>query len=97
MDNLFEDLHWLLLISAYLLADESEGETPLIPSVIITYSASLKDQVNVQACLQTLCASQNQALGNVLHHIKIFSCLCGHRIRTSISVLIFFIQKNDYK
>lgn len=64
MDNLFEDLHWLLLISAYLLADESEGETPLIPSVIITYSASLKDQVNVQACLQTLCASQNQALGN---------------------------------
>ena len=63
MDNLFEDLHWLLLISAYLLADESDGETPLIPTEIISYSASLKGQVDVRATFQCLCASQSQNQG----------------------------------
>lgn len=63
MDSLFEDLHWLLLISAYLLADESEGETPLIPSEIMLYSSSLKEQVDMQATFQVLCASQNQTQG----------------------------------
>ena len=62
-DNLFEDLHWLLLISAYLLADESNGETPLIPSEIMSYSSSLKGQVDVQATFQTLCASQKEIQG----------------------------------
>lgn len=63
MDSLFEDLHWLLLISAYLLADESEGETPLIPSEIMLYSSSLKEQVDMQSTFQVLCASQNQTQG----------------------------------
>ena len=63
MDNLYEDLHWLLLISGYLLADESNGETPLIPKEIISYSTSLKSQVDIQATFQTLCASQNQNQG----------------------------------
>ena len=63
VDNLFEDLHWLLLISGYLLADESNGETPLIPQEIISYSSSLKSQVDIQATFQTLCASQNQNQG----------------------------------
>lgn len=63
VDSLFEDLHWLLLISAYLLADESEGETPLIPSEIMLYSSSLKEQVDMQSTFQVLCASQNQTQG----------------------------------
>lgn len=64
VDSLFEDLHWLLLISAYLLADESDGETPLIPRGIMSYSSNLKDQVDLQASLQILCASQNQSSGH---------------------------------
>ena len=64
MDSLFEDLHWLLLISAYLLADESDGETPLIPRGIMSYSSNLKDQVDLQASLQILCTSQNQSSGS---------------------------------
>lgn len=64
VDSLFEDLHWLLLISAYLLADESDGETPLIPRGIMSYSSNLKDQVDLQASLQILCASQNQSSGS---------------------------------
>ena len=63
VDNLYEDLHWLLLISGYLLADESNGETPLIPQEIISYSSSLKAQVDIQTTFQTLCASQNQNQG----------------------------------
>lgn len=63
VDNLFEDLHWLLLISAYLLADESNGETPLIPSEIMSYSSSLKGQVDVQATFQSLCAAQKEIQG----------------------------------
>jgi len=62
-DNLYEDLHWLLLISGYLLADEGTGETPLIPQEIISYSSNLKSQVDIQATFQTLCASQNQNQG----------------------------------
>ena len=63
MDNLYEDLHWLLLISGYFLADEGNGEKPLIPNEIITYSSSLESQVDVQASFQCLCVSQNQNHG----------------------------------
>lgn len=80
VDSLFEDLHWLLLISAYLLADESDGETPLIPRGIMSYSSNLKDQVNLQASLQILCASQNQSSGG-----KMFSCFALSSLRTLFS------------
>lgn len=66
VDNLYEDLHWLLLISGYFLADEANGETPLIPKEIISYSTSLKSQVDIQTTFQTLCASQNQHQGMCL-------------------------------
>lgn len=75
VDSLFEDLHWLLLISAYLLADESDGETPLIPRGIMSYSSNLKDQVDLQASLQILCASQNQSSGSEMIFV-LFSFLC---------------------
>lgn len=74
MDSLFEDLHWLLLISAYLLADESDGETPLIPRGIMSYSSNLKDQVDLQASLQILGASQNQSSGSKMTFV-LFSFL----------------------
>jgi len=31
MDELYEDLHWLILIIGHVLCMESEGETALIP------------------------------------------------------------------
>lgn len=31
MDELYEDLHWLILITGHVLCMESEGETALIP------------------------------------------------------------------
>ena len=63
MDNLYEDLHWLVLIVGYFLADESTGETPLIPQEIITYSLSVAEQTDTQATLATLFASQVAVLG----------------------------------
>lgn len=89
MDSLFEDLHWLLLISAYLLADESDGETPLIPQGIMSYSSNLKDQVDLQASLQILCASQNQSSGSVVFFVlfcllrkQCFSSFAPHSVVT---------------
>lgn len=31
MDELYEDLHWLILITGHVLCMESDGETALIP------------------------------------------------------------------
>uniref|UniRef100_A0A182N2V3 Exportin-4 n=1 Tax=Anopheles dirus TaxID=7168 RepID=A0A182N2V3_9DIPT len=38
LENLFEDIHWLLLISGHVMALESVGETPLIPEPILALS-----------------------------------------------------------
>lgn len=31
MDELYEDLHWLVMITGHVLSMESDGETALIP------------------------------------------------------------------
>uniref|UniRef100_A0A336M8C7 Exportin-4 n=1 Tax=Culicoides sonorensis TaxID=179676 RepID=A0A336M8C7_CULSO len=38
LQNIFEDIHWLLLITAYTIGNDCEGETPLIPSEINQYA-----------------------------------------------------------
>lgn len=38
MDDLYEDLHWLVLITGHVLCMESEGEVALIPSEIMECS-----------------------------------------------------------
>ena len=63
MDNLYEDLHWLVLIAGYFLADDSASETTLIPHELIAYSTSLADQTDIAATRATLCASQVSVLG----------------------------------
>ncbi|XP_035899089.1 exportin-4-like [Anopheles stephensi] len=61
LENLFEDLHWLLLISGHVIAMESVGETPMIPEPILTFC---KQQVDSGATDVTnslkLLASPNQ-------------------------------------
>ncbi|XP_078617915.1 exportin-4-like [Branchiostoma floridae x Branchiostoma japonicum] len=36
--RLYDDLHWLLLIAGHFLADQSEGEVPVIPSELMDHS-----------------------------------------------------------
>ncbi|KAJ0183373.1 hypothetical protein K1T71_001349 [Dendrolimus kikuchii] len=51
--NLFEDLHWILMITGHFLAvDCTEGETVMIPQEIIQYSIS--ENANLDASLRYL-------------------------------------------
>ncbi|XP_012543865.1 exportin-4 [Bombyx mori] len=51
--NLFEDLHWILMITGHFLAiDCTEGETIMIPSEIIRYSIS--EHADLDASLRYL-------------------------------------------
>ncbi|XP_028157129.1 exportin-4-like isoform X1 [Ostrinia furnacalis] len=51
--SLFEDLHWILMITGHFLAiDCTEGETVMIPPEIISYS--IRENANVDASLRYL-------------------------------------------
>ncbi|XP_052755265.1 exportin-4-like [Galleria mellonella] len=51
--TLFEDLHWILMITGHFLAvDCTEGETTMIPAEIISYS--LRENANIDASLRYL-------------------------------------------
>ncbi|XP_032516435.2 exportin-4-like [Danaus plexippus] len=51
--TLFEDLHWILMITGHFLAvDCTEGETVMIPSEIVQYSIS--QNANIEASLRFL-------------------------------------------
>ncbi|XP_011701811.1 PREDICTED: exportin-4-like isoform X1 [Wasmannia auropunctata] len=61
MDDLYEDLHWLILITGHVLCMESEGETALIPLDITRCSMeqSREGNVDVNRTLEFLVSSQN--------------------------------------
>lgn len=56
LDNLFEDIHWIILIAGHVLCMDSEGETPMIPSEIMQYSIEKcnKTETNLDATLKVL-------------------------------------------
>ncbi|XP_002740804.1 exportin-4-like [Saccoglossus kowalevskii] len=54
LGNLYEDIHWLVLISGYVLADEPQGETPLIPPEIMEYSIAESQNVDIDTTLRVL-------------------------------------------
>lgn len=56
LENIFEDLHWLLLITCHTVAVESDGETNLIPSEINELSQSniAKGQTDLNKSLQLI-------------------------------------------
>lgn len=62
LNNLFEDLHWLILISGHVIAMESEGETALIPSEIMQYS--IRQAADVDVTLKVL-ASPHLSLSDI--------------------------------
>lgn len=54
LDDLYEDIHWLILVTGYLLADDTQGETPLIPSEVMEYSIKHATEVDINTTLQIL-------------------------------------------
>ncbi|XP_071481879.1 exportin-4-like [Diadema antillarum] len=51
---LYEDLHWLILITGHLLADDYRGETPVIPEQIIRHSLQESQRVDADVTLKVL-------------------------------------------
>ena len=43
LEHLYDDLHWLFLISTYVLADVVQGETPCIPQEVMAYSIAIQE------------------------------------------------------
>ncbi|KAJ4933592.1 hypothetical protein JOQ06_030418 [Pogonophryne albipinna] len=54
LDDLYEDIHWLILVSGYVLADDCQGETPLIPSEVMEFSIKHSTEVDINTTLQIL-------------------------------------------
>ncbi|XP_014871114.1 exportin-4 [Poecilia latipinna] len=54
LDDLYEDIHWLILVSGYLLADDPQGETPMIPSEVMEFSIKHSTEVDINTTLQIL-------------------------------------------
>ncbi|MGH0148689.1 UNVERIFIED_CONTAM: hypothetical protein FKN15_053632 [Acipenser sinensis] len=79
LDDLYEDIHWLILVTGCLLADETQGETPLIPPEIMEYSIKHSTEVDINTTLQVLgspgektssipgCNRTDSAIRQVLH------------------------------
>ncbi|XP_065487667.1 exportin-4 isoform X2 [Caloenas nicobarica] len=54
LDDLYEDIHWLILVTGYLLANDTQGETPLIPPEVMEYSIKHSAEVDINTTLQIL-------------------------------------------
>ncbi|XP_031622473.1 exportin-4-like [Contarinia nasturtii] len=63
MEILFEDIHWLILVAGHVVAMESSGEQPMIPSEIMQYSVDqlANGTVDVTTTLKVL-AAPNQCI-----------------------------------
>ena len=54
LSDLFEDVHWILLITGNVIALDVDGETALIPSEIMQHSIAQASSVNIPVCLEVL-------------------------------------------
>ncbi|KZC13861.1 Exportin-4 [Dufourea novaeangliae] len=96
MVRLYEDIHWLLLITGHVLCLESHGETALIPTEIMKYSMEQVRQgkVDVHLTTQLLAFSENvssdinvaiESVDHVIHFVTDIFRLCAIE-KTAISV-----------
>ncbi|XP_050303782.1 exportin-4-like [Anthonomus grandis grandis] len=83
LENLFEDVHWTILIAGHVLAMECEGETPMIPTEVTVYSTEM-----TKSGLCTPDASIN-ALASVDPKLPVPDSLeqCDHVIRVSYNIM----------
>ncbi|KAL0622512.1 LOW QUALITY PROTEIN: Exportin-4 [Plecturocebus cupreus] len=54
LDVIYKDIHWLVLVTVYLLADDTQGETLLIPPELMEYSTKHSFEVDINTTLQIL-------------------------------------------
>ncbi|KXZ75751.1 exportin-4 [Tribolium castaneum] len=91
LDNLFEDIHWVILIAGHILCMDSDGETPMIPSEMMQYSIEQLRQNNstLESSL-TVLASAHQ-ITNVPTDVD----RCDHIIRIVSDVLKLCVVENS--
>lgn len=67
LENVFEDIHWLILISGHVLCMESSGEQPLIPSEIMLLSHELVStgKVNIETSLKILASPSENCIAQI--------------------------------
>ena len=53
-ENLYEDLHWIILIAGHILSDEVLGEKALIPDEIMMYSVAESENVYMESTVKYL-------------------------------------------
>ena len=61
LSNLYDDLHWILLVAGNVLTLDTDGEPSLIPSEIMKYSLDQAPSVNVEASLRVLASPEQNA------------------------------------
>lgn len=91
LDHLFEDIHWIILISGHVLCMDSDGETPMIPSEIMQYSIdqNKRNETTLEATMRALIAVESKV------HIPENFERCDHVIRIVFNVLKICIVE-DY-
>ena len=67
LSNLYEDIHWILLVVGNVLTLDTDGEAALIPSEIMRFSIDSTSHVNLEASLRVL-ASPGQSANEVTNH-----------------------------
>lgn len=84
LDNLFEDIHWIILVAGHTLCMESDGETPLIPTEIMQYSMKRCTKDGKSDLDSTL-----KVMANVQQHGVRLECenMCDDVIRIFCDVL----------
>ncbi|KAK9884914.1 hypothetical protein WA026_009151 [Henosepilachna vigintioctopunctata] len=79
LSDMFEDIHWTLLICGHVLCMDSDGETPMIPNEIMQFSLEqFNKQSNLDASLRTLASVRDlntmpECLEQCDYVIRIFS------------------------
>ncbi|XP_052239002.1 exportin-4-like isoform X2 [Dreissena polymorpha] len=54
-----EDIHWLVLVTAHVLTEEAQGETPMIPGEIMRYSIQQSTEIDLNTTLKVLASPTN--------------------------------------
>ena len=62
-ENLYEDLHWLLLITGYILSNKVASEKSLIPDQVMMYSVAESENVDLESTVKYLTSLGTADLG----------------------------------
>ena len=76
LGDLYEDIHWILLISGNVLTLDTDGETTLIPPEIMRYSLGKSSEVNVETSLRVLASPgepSSSIPGTYTYHITVWN------------------------